>query len=199
MSKVKLPTDCRTPEFTVSYPNIWTAKAVNEGDEAKFSISMVFDPDADLSEMKEKALNAAYNFWGRDKTRQLIEDGKFRSPFRDGTKEKRGDSTYEGKIFVGARSSDQPGVGMIVGSKYVPITEKLDFYAGCKAVATINFFAYDVKGNKGVAAGLNNLCKTGEGSRLSGRKPAEDDFAEFAKDMATASPGYDSSMDDLLG
>ena len=37
-------------------------------------------------------------------------------------------------------------------------------------------YGYDKAGNKGVAFGLQNLQKLGDGERFSGRTAAEDDF-----------------------
>ena len=54
-----------------------------------------------------------------------------------------------------------------------------DFYSGCYGAVTINFFPYENSGNKGVAAGLNNLIKTRDGERLSGGRTADEDFGDM--------------------
>ena len=56
-----------TPKFRVSFPNVFRAKAIKEGDEPKFSIAMLFDEDTDLSEMKKAAKEALVNKGGTDK------------------------------------------------------------------------------------------------------------------------------------
>ena len=43
--------------------------------------------------------------------------------------------------------------------------------------ASINFYAYNANGNKGIACGLNNLQKIRDGEPLGGKAKAEDDFA----------------------
>ena len=65
----------------------------------------------------------------------------------------------------------------------VPALDNDDFYSGCYGSASINFFPYNTKGNKGVAAGLNNVIKTRDGERLAGGKTAEEDFADLAGDL----------------
>jgi len=50
-----------------------------------------------------------------------------------------------------------------------------EFYAGCYARASVTPFAFNNKG-KGIALGLNNLQKLGEGQRLDAFPSAEDDF-----------------------
>jgi hypothetical protein len=43
----------------------------------------------------------------------------------------------------------------------------------------VNFYFFDVSGNKGVAAGLNNLQKLEDGERLGGSSSSpEDDFGD---------------------
>ena len=44
-------------------------------------------------------------------------------------------------------------------------------------IASINLYAYNVNGNRGIACGLNNLQKISDGTPLGGKSRAEDDFA----------------------
>ena len=50
-------------------------------------------------------------------------------------------------------------------------------YSGVIGRASINLYAYNVNGNRGIAAGLNNLQKIADGTPLGGKSRAEDDFA----------------------
>ena len=50
-----------------------------------------------------------------------------------------------------------------------------EFYSGCYGRASINFYAFNANGNKGIAAGLQNLQKLTEGEPLAGAS-AEQDF-----------------------
>ena len=43
--------------------------------------------------------------------------------------------------------------------------------------ASINLYAFNSNGNKGIACGLNNLQKIKDGESLGGKSRAEDDFA----------------------
>lgn len=54
-----------------------------------------------------------------------------------------------------------------------------DVYSGMYARVTVNFFPFDVNGNRGVGCGLGNVCKTRDGEPLSGRANAESDFADL--------------------
>ena len=48
--------------------------------------------------------------------------------------------------------------------------------------ASINFYAFNSNGNKGIACGLNNLQKIRDGEPLGGKSRAEDDFASDLDD-----------------
>ena len=43
--------------------------------------------------------------------------------------------------------------------------------------ASINFYAFNSNGNKGIACGLNNLQKIRDGEPLGGKSSAASDFA----------------------
>lgn len=164
---------CKTPEFRASYANVFEPKAF-EGQEAKYSLVMLFDKKADLKKMRECANNAAAEKWGNDKTKW---PKNLRMPFRDGNE--RSDSEgYAGKLFVSASSKQRPGVIMIdpTGNKIQLNKEDGAFYSGCFGKATVIAFAYDVSGNRGVSFALCNLLKTRDGDPFSGRKSAEDEF-----------------------
>ena len=51
-----------------------------------------------------------------------------------------------------------------------------EVYSGCYGRLTLNFYAYNANGNKGVAAGLGNVQKLEDGEPLGGFTRAEDDF-----------------------
>ena len=48
--------------------------------------------------------------------------------------------------------------------------------------ASINFYAFNCNGNKGIACGLNNLQLIRVGEALGGKASAESDFATDADD-----------------
>ena len=57
-----------------------------------------------------------------------------------------------------------------------------EVYSGVYGRASINFYAFNSNGNKGIACGLNNLQKLRDGEPLGGRSRAEDDFADDGGD-----------------
>lgn len=160
-----------TPRFRVSFPNVFEAKAIMEGQDPKYSVSMLFDNDADLSEMKAAAKKAIKAKWGDKKPSGL------RSPFRNGEEKKQFEGYDENVTFVTASSKQKPG---LVDQKLQDIIDREDFYAGCYARATLLAFPYDTMGNKGVSFLLSNIQKLEEGEPISGKTKAADDFDAIA-------------------
>lgn len=188
-----------TPEFRASYPAVFKPRKNDLNGKDEFDIVMLFPKDADLSGLKAAAKAAIKKKWGDKPPAGL------RSPFRDqGEKQaKSGDGLaaghVEGAIFIRAKSTMAPGV---VGPRKDPATGKLEeldersFYAGCYARAKVNAYAYDNKGNKGVAFGLRNVQKLRDGESLGGgfSRP-EDDFDAVETGDG---PAEGSSTDDIF-
>ena len=68
-----------------------------------------------------------------------------------------------------------------------------DIYSGMYARVTINFFAYDTAGSKGVGCGLGNVLKTRDGEALAGGASAASDFEGLGQSFTAqpaAVPGY---------
>lgn len=57
------------------------------------------------------------------------------------------------------------------------IIDRSEVYSGVYGRASINFYAFNSNGNKGIACGLNNLQKIRDGEPLGGKASAESDFA----------------------
>ena len=94
-------------------------------------------------------------------------------PLRDGDAE-RDDEAYKGAYFVNANSTTAP---RIVDRAVQPILDRAEVYSGCYARVSINFYAFNTSGNKGIACGLGNIQKVRDGEPLSGRTSAADNFA----------------------
>jgi hypothetical protein len=163
-----ISTKVTTPQFRASYANVFIPKAATEGSEKKYSISMIFPKDTDISKLKAAVKQAITNKWGNKKPRNL------RLPFRDGDDEQADDEAYANSIFVNANSKQKPG---IVDTHLNPILTEEEFGSGDYARATVVFAAYDVSGNKGVGCYLHNIQKIKDGERLGGKVKAENDFA----------------------
>ena len=176
-----------TPEFRVSFPQVFVAKKVQETDKnAKFSVQMLFrtaanpaKPDTakegivDLKPLSAVVVAYVTELFGADKNKWP----KLKMPWRKG-EEKDYDGYGPGIIFFGASSMNRPG--LVYSDGKTVITLEADFYAGCYARAAINPFYYKFMGNEGISFGLQNLIKTRDGEPFGGRSKPEDDFESIA-------------------
>lgn len=163
-----------TPIGTVCFPHVFEPHSFQQGQEPNYSLILVFPDGKGLTELKKACLAAARKKWG-DKADGMIKSGALRMPWRKGTEYGTyGEPFVDGSVFVTAKSKQAPGV---VDARAKPIMKQMDFYAGCQGRASVYCHAYDTMGNKGVTLLLNNVQKTGEGEKLSGRQSAEDEFS----------------------
>lgn len=183
-NKVMNPTKVITgPKTRFSYLNVNEPKTPLGGGTPKYSVSLIIPKSDTATVAKIKAaIKAAYDegqikLKGNSKFVPELEDLK--TPLRDGDKERKGDEAYEGCYFVNANSTTKPGV---VDGDRNPILETSELYSGIYGRASINFYAFNSNGNKGIACGLNNLQKLADGEPLGGHSRAEDDFADLDDD-----------------
>lgn len=104
------------------------------------------------------------------------EPKKLDLPLRDGDTDKEDDDVYADCYFINAKSNTRPGV---CDKHKNPITDEDEIYSGVWAYVSVNFYGYDVSGNRGVACGLNNIMKFKDDDRLGGRASAESDFEDI--------------------
>lgn len=161
-----------TGEVRLSYANIWEPRSIN-GSDPKFSCSILI-PKSDTTTIAaiEAAINAALEdglpkFGGK-----LPPKGALKLPLRDGDTE-RDSEEYAGHYFINANSKMQP---QIVDQNVQPITDESQVYSGCYGRVSVNFYAFNTNGNRGVAAGLGNIQKLRDGEALGGGVSAVADF-----------------------
>ena len=160
-----------------SYANVWEAKSINGGT-PKFSVSLIIPKDDTVTVNKIKAaIQSAYEegqskLKGSGKTVPAL--SVLKTPLRDGDLERPDDEAYAGCYFINANSASAPG---IVDADRQPVIDRSEVYSGVYGRASINFYAFNSNGNKGIACGLNNLQKIKDGEPLGGKSRAEDDFA----------------------
>ena len=172
----------------MSYLNVTKPKAPIGGGAPKYSVSLII-PKSDTATVEKirTAIKAAYEeglgkLKGSSRSVPALEDIK--TPLRDGDRDRKGDPVYKDAWFVNANCSTKPGV---VDADLIPIFDEAELYSGIIGRASINFYAYNSNGNRGIACGLNNIQKLSDGTPLCGRSRAEDDFA-----------GLDDFDDDFL-
>ena len=184
MAKFHNPTKVITGVKTRwSYANVWEPKSINGG-APKYSVSLII-PKSDTKTVTavKNAIQAAYDegqskLKGNSKSVPAL--SAIKNPLRDGDAERPDDETHKDSYFVNANSATAPG---IVDAARQPILERSEVYSGVYGRASINFYAFNSNGHKGIACGLNTLQKISDGEPLGGKTRAEDDFADEDEDF----------------
>ena len=183
MAKFNNPTKVITGVDTRwSYANVWDPKSINGGT-PKYSVSLIIPKSDKVTIQKIKAaIQVAYE----EGESKLKGNGKsvpslsvLKTPLRDGDLERPDDEAYKNAYFVNANSATAPG---IVDVDRQQIIDRSEVYSGVYGRASINFYAFNSNGNKGIACGLNNLQKIRDGEPLGGKASAESDFATYDDD-----------------
>lgn len=166
------------PDTRFSYVNAWEPKSINGG-AAKYSVSLII-PKSDTATVAkiEAAIEAAYaegeaKLKGTSKSVPAL--ATLKTPLRDGDTDRPDDPAYADSFFLNANSATAPG---IVDADCQPILVRSELYSGVYGRASINFYAYNTGGNRGIACGLNHLQVLRPGDPLGGRTSAERDFAD---------------------
>lgn len=157
----------------LSYANVWEPVSIN-GSKPKYSVSLIIPKDDKqtvdaINRAVENAIkDGAAKFGGKVPPR-----GSLKLPLRDGDTE-RDDEAYKGSYFVNANSTTAP---QIVDRQVQPILDRGEIYSGRFARVSVNFYAFNSNGNRGIACGLGNIQKIRDGEPLGGKTSAADNFA----------------------
>jgi len=169
-----------TGKVRLSYANIFEPKSIN-GSEPKYSVSLIIPKDdkQQIEVIKQAIKNAIEEGKSKlaDKNGNIPKNIKL--PLRDGDEDRPEDEAYANSYFLNANSVRPP---QVVGTEIDKTTGKAiqldedDVYSGCYARVSLNFYAFNTNGNKGIACGLGNIQKVEDGERLGGGASAEEDF-----------------------
>jgi hypothetical protein len=180
-----------------SYVHLLEPHAAQPGQDEKYSVQLLI-PKTDTKTLdKIHAAQEAAKQAGKSSKWGGKVPGNLKMTLRDGDEEHDTDDepAYKGMMFMNVSSNTKPGiVGTQRGEdgKLKAIDDEDEIYSGMYGRASINFYAYNSNGSKGVTAGLNNVQKTRDGERLGGgHTKAEDDFDDWEDDT--------DEDEDLLG
>lgn len=193
-----IATKVLTGEVRLSYANLTTPRASQQGGEAKYSVTLLI-PKTDNATIANinASIKAAYEDgvskkWGgaHPTPKVILHDG-------DGLRENGtpyGDEC-KGHYVITASTKNKP---QVVGIDNIECElAPSDIYSGMYARVTVNFFPYNTAGSKGVGCGLGNVLKTRDGEPLSGGASATSDFEgleqSYAGQPATI-PGYPQTL-----
>lgn len=176
-------TSVRLGEVRFGYVNVFAPRRNEDGSEGKYSVQIMI-PKSDTAAKKliDEAIKAAANAGVSSKFNGKM-PRNLKTPLRDGDEEYPEDDNYAGMWFMNATSSAAHKPGVIMRGEDGRMSECFsteDFYSGCYGATVVNFYAYNVSGNQGVACGLNNVIKTRDGESLGGSgHSAAQDFGDL--------------------
>jgi len=156
----------------LSYANVWEPTSIN-GSNPKYSVSLIIPKtDTQTIDAINAAVDAAIKEGAAKFGGKIPNKAALKLPLRDGDIE-RDDEAYKGAYFVNANSTTAP---QIVDRAVQPILDRGEVYSGCYARVSLNFYAFNSNGNRGIACSLGNIQKVKDGEALGGKSSAADDF-----------------------
>lgn len=179
-------------EVRLSYENLLTPRVQNEGDEPTYS-TMILIPksDEETVEAVKSAMKAALDDGIARKWNGKRPNG-LRSPLRDGDEERPDDPNAKGMWFLNAKGPKGGIEPAFLYAKNGRLVESKDadapsiIYSGVYGRVSLNFYAYDRNGNRGVAAGIVAFVSSEHGERLDSKPTATSALAEFGFDPLAA-------------
>lgn len=166
-----------TGEVRFSFVNVFEPRAQVEGGEPRYSITLLI-PKSDVKTLNEihKAIESAKQE-GISKVFNGTLPPMVRVPLHDGDGVRPNGEPFgeecRGHMVMTASSTQKPDV---VGDDLKPVMNRSDVYSGCYGRVSLNFFAYNKNGNRGIGCGLRNVQKLRDGEPLSGKTSASEDF-----------------------
>lgn len=160
----------------ISYANLFEPKGF-EDSKPVYSASLIIPKDDKRTlALIQNAIEAAYQnglfkLRGNSNTTPALKD--INTPLNDGDKKRGDDPAYANAYYINAKNPDQP---KLFDADRNPIIDRSEIYSGIYGRASITFYAYNRKGNKGIACSLHGLQKVADGKPLGGSVCTADDF-----------------------
>lgn len=197
-----------TPPVRVSFPTLFTPRAFQPGQDAKFSIVLMLDKTdqshmAFIKELHKDMQQALAEKWPDQATRPrnpLV--GHTRSPIKDGDKTLNNQGVllseknpeYAGHYIVRANTTNRP---LVVNRNLQDVMDSAELYGGCFCKVNINVYTYNSSANKGVTCGLNGVQKWADGESFGGGRPPINEM--FEADAGADDPANYGASPDPFG
>lgn len=196
--------ECKLGPIRVSYPQLFTPTARDEGEKKKYQITILL-PKSNTRSVNalQKAIKQA-ELEAKDKKFGGKLPAKVKNPVWDGdgvrdNGEEFGPECKGCWVLTATTGEDYPPE-VLAGRDGHPARPE-EIYAGCWGYVSINLSGYNYKkAKKGIGAYLNSFWKTKEGEPLAGRrKSAHEDFADILNEMEfdDGDDFYDDDFDPL--
>lgn len=177
-------------EVRLSYTNLIAPRAQNpeKPDVLTYSTAILIPKgdtktiDAIKAAINEAVAEGVTKKWGGKRPSNL------RNPLRDGDEDRADDENYKGMFFINAKGprggAEQP---ILLDSRGAETKSQSDIYSGVNARVSLQFYAYDNSGNRGIACGVASVLSTGKGDPLTAQVTAESARGEFGVTTAAGS------------
>lgn len=168
------PTKVVTGPVRLSYCHLFEPHSSFEGQDAKYS-TVILIPKTDtvtinkIKAAQQTALQAGIGKFGGTIPKN------WKNTLHDGDVEADLDKNpeYAGHMYMSVSNKTRPG---IVDQQVNPIMDQTEVYSGCYARVSMNAFAFNSNGSKGISFGLNHVQKIKDGEPFGNVTRAEDDF-----------------------
>ena len=173
-------------DIRCSYLNVFNARKNKMNDKEEYSTQLLIPKSATktLKDLKSACDEALDNkFSGKvpaSATKTPLHDGD--APDKDGNEKAE---CYAGHWHCNVKNTNRPGV---VDENVQPILDSSEFTSGDYVRVSLNAYAYDQKGNKGVALGLSNIQRVRKGEPLGNVQRAESVFDKLETTDANFDP-----------
>jgi Protein of unknown function (DUF2815). len=188
MSKVTTKTEVR-----LSYTNLLTPRAQSDEkpDELTYSTAVLIPKEdketitALKAAIKEALAEGVTKKWGGKTPKNL------KNPMRDGDAEREDDEVYKGHFFINAKGPRGGREKPILLDSKGNETDSIEvIYSGVYARVSLQFYPFDVNGNRGVACGVSSLMSMEHGDPLGNTVTAASARDEFG----ISTPAGDAAM-----
>lgn len=157
-----------------SYLNLFEPRSSNDGGDPKYGLTILIPKTdtATLKKIRDAQETAIISKWPNKRPPKIdttLHDG-------DGVRPASGEPFGEeckGHYVMTVSSKDRPG---LVDSNVEPILDRGSVVSGDYFRVSMNAYAYDTAGKRGVSFGLNNVQFIRKGEPLTSKSRAEDDF-----------------------
>lgn len=194
--QAQYPTQLAIANVTLSYVHVFEPFAYAEGNEPKYSTTLLIDKtDTESIDLIKKAIqNAQHN--GAERIWNHRMPSNIRLPLLDGDDKAINGShqEYAGKYYLNAKADQKhPPIIEDNRGREIPKEESSKVYSGCKALVIVNFYPYAWNGaSNGIGVSLQGLIKTGDGDPLGGSHLTQADMISL---IPTDDNDEDSDID----
>lgn len=180
MAKLLKETTVVTNKVRLGYVHLLEPSAF-EGQEPKYSVQvMIPKEDEETVNLMKKAIQNVYDATKGDKLKG-VKPAALKTSLRDGDEEldDEGEPKCAGHYFINVSKKKKPLVVKVKDGIKIETDNPNDIYSGVYAHVSINFYAYNTAGNKGISGGLNNVLTLCKGEPFGGGTTVDEDFDDI--------------------